>query len=149
MKRLTLADCFDPAGERFGIPTFPWCCAPDEYATRRQLRGRGLRPGGQEVAAQILRPRRRREPLTAYLYRIDLARPVRLMTPAMWRAHEAMMRARRTCPSCRMDVGYCIPRSRGICGMCIAADEEAAAWFGSEEIADQANGPHAVGLPAM
>jgi hypothetical protein len=42
VKRLTLADCFDPTGERFGMPTFPWRCAPDDHATRRQLRGRGL-----------------------------------------------------------------------------------------------------------
>lgn len=28
MSRLTLADCFDPTGERFGIPTHPWRCAP-------------------------------------------------------------------------------------------------------------------------
>lgn len=58
MKRLTPADCLDPTGERFGIPTFPWQFAPDGYATRRQLRGQGLRPGGQDVAAQLLRPRR-------------------------------------------------------------------------------------------
>ena len=87
--RLTLADCFDPAGERFGIPTYPWRMAPDGYATRRQLRTRGLRPGGQTVAGQILRPRRRRPPLTAYLYRVDLARPVRPMTPARWAAPPA------------------------------------------------------------
>ncbi|MFF3243321.1 RRQRL motif-containing zinc-binding protein [Streptomyces sp. NPDC002870] len=118
MKRLTLADCFDPTGERFGIPTFPWRCAPDGYATRRQLRGQGLQPGGQEVAAQTLRPRRRREPLTAYLYCVDFARPVRPMSEGMWRAHEAMMRARRTCPVCRTDHGYCIPRSVGMCVTC-------------------------------
>lgn len=149
MKRLTLADCFDPNGERFGIPTYPWRCAPDGLATRRQLRIRGLRPGGQDIAAQLLRPRRRREPLTAYLYRVDLARPVRPMTPAKWRALAKADTARRTCPQCRMDVGYCIPRSHGICGRCIAVNEEAAVWCSSEEIRDQANRPRAVGLPAM
>ncbi|MFM9446911.1 RRQRL motif-containing zinc-binding protein [Streptomyces acidiscabies] len=117
-QRLTLADCFDPAGERFGIPTYPWRMAPDGYATRRQLRVRGLRPGGQCVAGQILRPRHRREPLTAYLYRVDLARPVRPMTPGMWRAHAAMMRARRTCPACRRDAGYVIPPTLGACVTC-------------------------------
>ncbi|MFF3582690.1 RRQRL motif-containing zinc-binding protein [Streptomyces mirabilis] len=127
MKRLTLADCFDPAGERFGIPTFPWRCAPDEYATRRQLRGRGLRPGGQEVAAQILRPRRRREPLTAYLYRIDLARPVRLMTPARWAALAKANAARRRCPECGRDAGYVIPSSLGACVTCAFPEEQRAA----------------------
>jgi hypothetical protein len=50
MTRLTLADCFDPEGERFGIPTYPWRYAPEGLATRRQLRSQGLRPGGQDVA---------------------------------------------------------------------------------------------------
>ncbi|MEU0780964.1 RRQRL motif-containing zinc-binding protein [Streptomyces sp. NPDC006173] len=123
MTRLRLSDCFDPAGERFGIPTYPWRHVPADLglATRRQLRVRGLRPGGQDVAAQILRPRRKREPLTAYLYRLDLARPVRPMTPGMWRAHDAMMRARRTCPECRRDAGYVIPPTLGICVSCADA----------------------------
>ncbi|QNP71743.1 hypothetical protein IAG44_21465 [Streptomyces roseirectus] len=117
-RRLTLADCFDPSGERFGIPTFPWRMAPDGYATRRQLRVRGLRPGGQCVAGQILRPRRRREPLTAYLYRVDLARPVRPMTPARWAALAKANTARRTCPDCGRDAGYVIPPTLGACVPC-------------------------------
>ncbi|MFJ4531094.1 RRQRL motif-containing zinc-binding protein [Streptomyces nigrescens] len=122
--RLTLADCFDPSGERFGIPTYPWKLAPDGYATRRQLRARGLRPGGQQIAAQLLRPRRRREPLTAYLYRIDRARPVRPMTAGRWAALERAMAARRACPTCRTDAGYCIPRSLGMCAACAFPDDE-------------------------
>ncbi|MFI0966896.1 RRQRL motif-containing zinc-binding protein [Streptomyces sp. NPDC021080] len=130
------------------LPVYRWHLAPDGYATRRQLRARGLRPGGQSVAATLERPRRRRGPLVAHLYRVDLAVSVRPMTAARWRAHAAMMRARRTCPRCRTDVGYCIPRSHGICGMRLSA-EEATVRFGSEEVADQGDGPHAVGLPAM
>ncbi|SBW21072.1 hypothetical protein FDG2_1887 [Candidatus Protofrankia californiensis] len=34
----------DPAGERFGLPTFPWRMAPDNLHTRRQLAAMGLRP---------------------------------------------------------------------------------------------------------
>ncbi|WP_431041446.1 RRQRL motif-containing zinc-binding protein [Streptomyces sp. P1-3] len=124
--RLTLADCFDPTGERFGIPTFPWRLAPDGYATRRQLRARGLRPGGQDVAAQVLRPRRRREPLAAYLYRVDLARPVRPMTPGRAVALAAALTARRTCPVCRTDAGYCIPTSLGMCATCAFPTNRAA-----------------------
>lgn len=45
---------WDPDGERYGIPTFWWKGAPPGYATRRQLRAAGLRPGGQPVAAQVL-----------------------------------------------------------------------------------------------
>ncbi|MFD7668078.1 RRQRL motif-containing zinc-binding protein [Streptomyces sp. NPDC059788] len=100
------------------LPVFRWRLAPDGYATRRQLRARGLRPGGQPVAAQLERPRRRRGPLVAYLYRIDLARPVRPMTPGRRAALDAAMRARRTCPGCRRDAGYVIPASLGTCVPC-------------------------------
>ncbi|MFN1192814.1 RRQRL motif-containing zinc-binding protein [[Kitasatospora] papulosa] len=100
------------------LPVYRWRLAPDGLATRRQLRALGLRPGGQEVAAQLERPRRRRGPLVAYLYRVDRARPVRPMTPGRAAALAAAMRARRTCPTCRTDVGYCIPRSLGMCVTC-------------------------------
>ncbi|MEU7591726.1 RRQRL motif-containing zinc-binding protein [Streptomyces sp. NPDC039022] len=104
------------------LPVFRWRLAPDGYATRRQLRARGLRPGGQPVAAQLERRRRRRGPLVAYLYRIDLAQPVRPMTPARWAALDAAMRARRTCPGCRRDAGYVIPTSLGTCVPCADPD---------------------------
>lgn len=112
--------CFDPSGARFGIPTYPWRLAPDGLATRRQLRARGLRPGGQEIQAQVMRRSRRRKSgvSVAYLYRIDRAKPVRPMTPARWRAHQAMMRARRTCPQCGRDAGYVIPTSLSACVPC-------------------------------
>ncbi|KAB1983479.1 RRQRL motif-containing zinc-binding protein [Streptomyces triticiradicis] len=109
------------------LPVFRWRLAPDGYATRRQLRARGLRPGGQPVAATLERPRRRRPPLVAHLYRVDLAMPVRPMTPGRWRAHAAMMRARRTCPSCRHDAGYVIPASLGKCVPCAYPNEQRAA----------------------
>ncbi|MGW7424457.1 RRQRL motif-containing zinc-binding protein [Streptomyces sp. NPDC054813] len=115
--------CFDPNGARHGIPTYPWRYAPDGLATRRQLRSRGLRPGGQPVAGQILRPRYRRGPLVAYLYRLDKALPVRPMTPARRRALECAMRARRTCPQCRTDAGYVIPQSLGVCVPCAYPDQ--------------------------
>ncbi|MCZ4122609.1 RRQRL motif-containing zinc-binding protein [Streptomyces sp. H39-S7] len=97
---------------------FRWHLAPDGFATRRQLRARELRPGGQGVAAQLERPRRRRAPLVAYLYRVDLAKPVRPMTPAKYAALAKAMQARRTCPVCRTDAGYCIPASLGMCVPC-------------------------------
>jgi hypothetical protein len=101
---------------------FRWRLAPDGYATRRQLRARGLRPGGQDVAAQLERPRRRRVPLVADLYRVDLAKPVRPMTEARWAALDAANRARRTCPACRTDAGYVIPASLGMCVTCAYPD---------------------------
>ncbi|MCP9987265.1 hypothetical protein LUX01_11760 [Streptomyces sudanensis] len=109
------------------LPVYRWRLAPDGLATRRQLRARGLRPGGQPVAAQLERPRRRRGPLVAYLYRIDLALPVRPMTPARTAALQRAMAARRTCPACRQDAGYCIPPSLGTCVPCAYPDQQTAA----------------------
>ncbi|MFI5632220.1 RRQRL motif-containing zinc-binding protein [Streptomyces sp. NPDC051664] len=106
------------------LPHYRWRFAPDGLATRRQLRAMGLRPGGQDVAAEMKRPRRRRGPLVAYLYRIDLAKPVRPMTPGRRAALDAAMTARRTCPNCRTDAGYCIPPTLGMCGTCISHEEQ-------------------------
>lgn len=108
---------WDPQGVRFGLPTFWWQGAPTGYATRRQLRARGLRPGGQEPAAQILwagvgGTR------TAYLFRVDLARPKRTATPAQRAAVACALRARRTCPTCGVVKTYYIPRSLGECLDC-------------------------------
>ncbi|MER6733599.1 RRQRL motif-containing zinc-binding protein [Streptomyces puniciscabiei] len=108
------------------LPVFRWRLAPDGYATYRQLRARGLRPGGQPVAAQLERPRRRRGPLVAYLYRVELAKPVRPMTPAKWAALAKANTARRTCPACRRDAGYVIPTSLGACVPCAFPDGAAA-----------------------
>ncbi|MGW4491344.1 RRQRL motif-containing zinc-binding protein [Streptomyces sp. NPDC004376] len=100
------------------LPVYPWRLAPDGFATFRQLRAAGLRPGGQEVAAQLERPRRRRGPLVAYLYRVDLAKPVRPMTAGRWAALAKANRARRLCPQCGRDAGYVIPASLGTCVPC-------------------------------
>ncbi|MEV6543410.1 RRQRL motif-containing zinc-binding protein [Streptomyces sp. NPDC051665] len=127
MPALTLAKCYCPSGGQFGIPTYPWRYAPNGLATRRQLRALGLRPGGQEVAAQVLRPRYRRGPLVAYLYRVDRAKPVRPMTPGKRAALAKAMRARRTCPVCRQDAGYVIPGSLGMCVPCAYPEEQRAA----------------------
>ena len=111
---------WDPDGERHGgTPTYPWRQAPDGFLTYRQLRARGLRPGGQPVAAQILwRSRRSKGVRAAYLYRAALAVPVRPMTPARWAALAAANRARRTCPDCRRDAGYVLPARYGTCLPC-------------------------------
>ncbi|WP_328554311.1 RRQRL motif-containing zinc-binding protein [Streptomyces sp. NBC_00358] len=119
--------CYDPTGAQFGIPTYPWRYAPDGLATRRQLRARGLRPGGQSIAAQLMRPRHRRGPLVAYLYRVDCAKPVRPMTPGKRAALANAMRARRTCPACALDAGYVIPASLGVCVPCAYPEEQRAA----------------------
>lgn len=115
------------------LPVYRWRLAPDGLATRRQLRALGLRPGGQDVAAQIERPRRRRGPLIAYLYRVDRAKPVRPMTAGRWAALERANTARRTCPQCRRDAGYVIPPTLGTCSTCAFPDNapEGASWNSS------------------
>ncbi|UUN28206.1 RRQRL motif-containing zinc-binding protein [Streptomyces sp. FIT100] len=121
--------CYDPTGATYGIPTYPWRLAPDGYATRRQLRARGLRPGGQPVAAQLMRrsPRRKGGVVVAHLYRIDRAKPVRPMTSRKWGALALAMLARRTCPACRLDAGYVIPPTLGTCVTCAYPEEQCAA----------------------
>ncbi|MFE7927734.1 RRQRL motif-containing zinc-binding protein [Streptomyces sp. NPDC057456] len=106
------------------LPVYPWRLAPDGLATRRQLRARGLRPGGQDVVAQIERPRYRRSPLVAYLYRVDAAKPVRPMTSAKQAALDKANTARRTCPECLRDAGYVIPAQLGVCVPCAYPDDE-------------------------
>jgi len=119
--------CFDPSGARYGVPTYPWRLAPDGLCTRRQLRARGLRPGGQPVQAQVMRINRRAgNARVAYLYREDLALPVRPMTSRKWGALALAMLARRTCPNCRITYDFCLSRTHGICGLCLAAEQSSA-----------------------
>jgi hypothetical protein len=106
---------YDPDGSRYGIPTYPWRWAPKGLATLRQLRARGLRPGGQQPAAQVIWRRGKR---VAYLYREDLAKPKRTATAAQLAALAKALRARRTCPACGQVKPYCIPLSLGFCNDC-------------------------------
>src|SRR2546430_15245780 len=79
-----------PGRVQDGIPTFAFRCAPPGLATRRQLRARGLCPGGQDYVAQLVWRRGRR---WAALYRLDLARPSRTRTGAQRAAPERAMAA--------------------------------------------------------
>ncbi|MFC9975221.1 RRQRL motif-containing zinc-binding protein [Spirillospora sp. NPDC127200] len=124
MSRRGNARFYDPAGERFGIPTYPWRLAPPHLATRRQLAAAGLRPGGQEVAAQVLWRQGRR---VAYLYDTRRALPKRVPTPAQLAALDKALAARRTCPRCGIDAGFVLSRRLGCCWDCAAAYERAAA----------------------
>lgn len=112
----TWSDCYDPDGSHHsGLPTYPYRLAPAGYATVRQLRASGLRPGGQEPCAQILWRRGHR---LAYLYQVTLALPKRTATPAQQEAIDKALRARRTCPTCGDEKGYYIPRTLGECLDC-------------------------------
>lgn len=107
----------DPDCERHGIPTYWWKSAPDGYATLRQLRARGLRPGGQPVAAQVLW-RGFGGTQVAYLYEVALAAPKRTATAAQLVAIDKALAARRTCSTCGEVREYYIPRSLGECVDC-------------------------------
>ncbi|WP_431331504.1 RRQRL motif-containing zinc-binding protein (plasmid) [Streptomyces sp. IPPR8] len=107
-----------------GLPEYDWGTAPvDQLATRRQLRAAGLRPGGHDPVA-ILRckacaTRDRTCTRPAYLYRVDLAAPVRPMTLAREAALDAAMAARTTCPVCRRRYHYVLAlRTLGSCLEC-------------------------------
>ena len=111
---------WDPDGQIYGIPTYPWRCAPEGLSTRRQLAASGLRPGGQEPVAQVMWWRRRRDAV-AYLYTVAAAKPKRTPTPAQLVAVGLALAARRTCQACRRDAGYVLPRRLGICLGCADA----------------------------
>ncbi|MBB5870580.1 hypothetical protein F4553_003959 [Allocatelliglobosispora scoriae] len=108
---------YDPDGETFGLPTFPYLCAPEGLATRRQLRSAGLSPGGHDPVAQLMW-RHRTTQRVAYLYDTALARPKRTATPRQLDAITAALTARRTCPTCTQVKTYYIPRRTGACLDC-------------------------------
>jgi hypothetical protein len=110
---------YDPGGQRYGRPTYPYHWAPTGLLTIRPLRARGLQPGGQDIAAQILW-RHRTQRCVAYLYREDQAKPKRTPTPEQLMAIGKALRARRLCPTCGTEKPYCIPRSHGECNDCAA-----------------------------
>lgn len=112
-------------GNSGGIPTYDWNTAPKpEFATRRQLRAMSLRPGGHDPVAQLKCRNCSFRPETfcphlAWLYRIDLAKPIRPMTLAKEVALDKAMAARQTCPRCRRRYYYCLPlKTLGMCVPC-------------------------------
>jgi hypothetical protein len=107
---------YDPTGQHHnGVPTYPFRMAPKELLTRRQLAALNLRPGGQDVAAQIIWRRGKR---VAYLYRIELAKPKRQATAAQLAALDRANTARRTCSTCTEVKPYTIPTRFGECLDC-------------------------------
>jgi hypothetical protein len=101
-----------------GTPVFKFKWAPGGLATRRQLRAMRMCPGGQEPYAVLVWRNGQR---WAWLYRLDLARPSRVPSPAQLNALDKANEARRTCGQCGRVCDYYIPTSDGRCDLCIAA----------------------------
>lgn len=104
------------------LPVYPFRLAPEGLLTRRQLNAAGLSHHRAEVVAELRWRSRKARAVggwrVAYLYDPTTARPLQPMTPGRWRSHAAMMRARRTCPTCHTTRPYVIPTSLGICLPC-------------------------------
>jgi len=101
-----------------GTPVFKFKWAPAGLATRRQLRAMRMCPGGHEPYALLVWRNGQR---WAWLYRLDLARPSRLPSPAQLNALDKAMEARRRCGQCGRVCDYCIPTSDGRCDLCMTA----------------------------
>ncbi|WP_158842910.1 RRQRL motif-containing zinc-binding protein [Saccharothrix deserti] len=117
-------------GERDGLPVFGWGTrpggVPKGLCTRRQLRAKGLRPGGADPDALLVFRHRiaARAEEVCELWREEVAVPVRAMTPGRWKAHDAAMRARRFCqdPGHLAEVDHVVRGPRKQCLPCFFAD---------------------------
>lgn len=101
-----------------GLPTWRWRAAPAGLVTRRQMRAAGRAPAGAEPVGRIVCRRGRR---WALLWDLAELGPKRVPTPAQRAALRLALAARRRCPVCTRDAGYCIPRSLGRCVDCAEA----------------------------
>ena len=111
-------------GFRDALPVFGWGEAPSTLLTRSQLREIGLRPAGQDPLALLVfrhyKPYRHEE--TAELFSVELALPVRGTEQERRAKVQGALRARRTCQTCRTDVGYYVPTSTRQCWECEGID---------------------------
>lgn len=103
-----------PTEPEVTIPVFKRLCAPQGLATKRQLRARGLRPGGQGPVAEV----ETRGPRNGLLYEIAKAQPVRPMTLAKEYALDKAMAARQTCGTCHRRYHFVLPTSLTSCLEC-------------------------------
>jgi len=87
------------------------------------MRAASLAPGGAGPVAQVVWRHRRHE-VRARLWDRDELVPKRIASPAQLVALGAALAARRWCPGCCRDVGYCIPTSLGACTACAFPDLE-------------------------
>lgn len=105
-----------------GLPAIPWGWAePSLLATRRQLRGMGLRPGGWSpvavLAFQHTTPGGRSVEY-ADLFLIARAVPKRIATAAQRTAIAKALAARRTCQLCGREQDYYLSTISRLCVRC-------------------------------
>ncbi|MEU0272458.1 RRQRL motif-containing zinc-binding protein [Streptomyces sp. NPDC006307] len=108
------------------LPEHDRGAVPEGLLTRRQLRERGLSPGGHDPVAILrckacsYRPDQSCiHPTRAWLWRADLAKPKRVPSLAQEWALDRAMAARQTCPQCRRRYYFCLPlRTQGCCDAC-------------------------------
>ncbi len=107
------------AWEQNGLPTWAYGHAPGEAGllTRRQMRAAGLAPGGAAPIAQVVWTHKRHE-VRAQLWDCADLVAKRVPSPAQMVAVGLALAARRWCPTCAQDVGYCIRTSLGCCEVC-------------------------------
>jgi hypothetical protein len=107
-------------GWRNGMPLLRRGCAPrDVLATFRQLRARGLRPGGRDHIAELVTKHRKSSKTNfSRLWLISDAVPVRPMTPAKYAALERAMTVRKTCRDCGDVYGRELPKDCRLCPPC-------------------------------
>ncbi|MEU9376524.1 RRQRL motif-containing zinc-binding protein [Streptomyces sp. NPDC048255] len=118
LKRVPRTDATLPEHDRGAIP--------EGLLTRRQLREKGLSPGGHDPVAVLrckycsYRPDQScNHPTRGWLYSVELARPKRVPTLAQEWALDRAMAARSTCPQCRRRYYFCLPlRTQGSCDPC-------------------------------
>jgi hypothetical protein len=111
---LVEVDLHAPTEPQATIPVYKRNQAPEGLATKRQLRVMGLRPGGQDVVAEV----ETLGPKNGFLYEIAKAKPVRPMTLAKEYALDKAMAARQTCPECGRRFYGCLKTSLGVCLEC-------------------------------
>jgi len=101
------------------------------------MRAEGLAPGGAWPVGQLVFHHRRRE-VRALLYDRSELVPKRVPSAAQLAALDRALAARRRCPDCGRDVGYCIPTSLGCCVDCAYPD------LATDEPHDQPEARHRV-----
>ena len=106
---------YDPTGERYGLPTYPFKFAPD-----------GLRPAGNSARATCV-PAAKTSPRKSSGVAASVSptctastsrKPEAHRHPRATGGHRQALTARRTCPDCGQVKPYYIPRRTGACLDC-------------------------------